>query len=143
MLGHHALDILVVVTLENAPQLTSVAKSDLRFLSHPGVSCPASNLGDRRQVTFRNLDNLRTEGSPNGLRDVIAGTNESFEGLLDATEIGFGLLQSDRGACYLPSPVPNDRGDACQGGRYDKNQRQRVYLNTSNASAKGPVNPPK
>src|SRR5207245_3073823 len=132
MLGHHPLDILIVVTLENAPQLIPVAKSGFRFLPHRAVSYSADNLGDWRQTAFCNLDNLRTEGSPNGLRDVIAGTNESFEGLLDATESGFGLLQSDSGACYLPSPVPNDCGDACQGGRYDTNQRQRVYLTTTN-----------
>ena len=143
MLGHHPLDILIVVTLENAPQRIPVAKSGFRFLPHCAVSYSADNLGDWRQTAFCNLDNLRAEGSPNGLRDVIAGTYESLESVLDAAEIRFGLLQSDRGACYLPSPVPNDCGDACQGGRYDKNQRQRVYLNTSNASAKGPVNPPK
>jgi len=143
MLGHHALDILVVVTLENAPQITSVAKSDLRFLSHPGVSCPASNLGDWRQATFCNLDNLRAEGSPNGLRDVIARTNESFKSAIYAAEIGFGLSQSDTGVCYLPSPIPNDCGDASRSGRHGKDQQQRVDLNTSSESPEEPVNPPK
>src|SRR5438445_6112660 len=139
MLGHHPLDILIVVTFENTPQLISVAKSDLRFLPHPTVSYSANNLGDWWQTTFCNLHNLRAEGSPNGLRDVIAGTNESLERGLDVAEIGFGLSQSCTGACYLPSPVPNDRGDACRGGRYDKDQRQRVHLNTSNRSAGEPT----
>jgi len=143
MLGHHPLDILIVVTLENAPKLIPVAKSGFRFLPHRAVSYSADNLGDWWQTAFCNLDNLRAEGSPNGLRDVIAGTYESLESVLDAAEIGFGLLQSDRGACYLPPPVPNDCGDACHGGSYDKDQRQRVHLNTSNESAEGPVNPPK
>src|SRR6267143_5834974 len=112
MLGHHPLHILIVVTLENAPQLISVAKSDLRLLPHRTSSDSANNLGDWRQATFCNLNNPRAEGSPNGLRDVIAGTNESLESGLDAAEIGFGLPQSHTGAFYLPSPVPNDRGDA-------------------------------
>src|SRR3989475_9401404 len=116
MFGHHPLDILIVVTLENAPQLASVANRDLRFPPHLSVSCPAYHLGDWWQTAICNLDNLRAEGSPNGLRDVIAGTYESLESVLDAAEIGFGLLQSDRGACYLPSPVPDDCGDACHGG---------------------------
>src|SRR3989441_9654145 len=90
MVGHHPLDVLVVVILENAPQLASMAKSDLRFLPYPAVSCPAYNLGDRRQATFCNLDNLRAEGSPNRLRDVIAETNESIESVLYFAEIGFG-----------------------------------------------------
>ena len=65
MLGHDALGVLVVVILENAPQFTSMAKSDLRLLPYPAVSYPAYNLGDRGQATFCNLDNLRAEGSPN------------------------------------------------------------------------------
>src|SRR5439155_697709 len=72
MLRHHPLDVLVVVNLENAPQLVSMAKSDLRFLPHPPVSCPAYNLGDRRQDTFCNPDNLRAEGSPNRPREITA-----------------------------------------------------------------------
>src|SRR2546422_10576114 len=143
MLGHHPLDILVVVTLENAPKLIPVAKSGFRFLPHRAVSYSADNLGDWRQTAFCNLDNLRAEGSPNGLRDVIAGTNESFEGLLDATEIGLGPPQADAGACYLPAPIPNDCGDACRRGRHDKDQRQRVDLNASNESSEEPVNPAK
>src|SRR5437867_5239654 len=107
MLGHHPLDKPIVVTLENAPQRISVAESDLRFLPHPTVSYAANHLGDSGQVTFCNLDDLRAEGSPNGLRDVIAGTNESLESGLDGEEIGFGLSQSRTGACYPPSPVPN------------------------------------
>ena|SRR5437867_2938890 len=143
MLGHHPLDILVVVALENALQLTPVAKSDLRLLPHPIVSYPAYNLGDWWQTALSNLDNPRAEGSPNRLRDVVAGTNESFEGLLDATEIGLSLSQSDKGACYLPSPIPNDGGDSCRGGRHDRDQRQWVDLNTSNESSEEPVNPAK
>src|SRR2546427_910552 len=131
MLGHHPLDILVVVTLENAPKLIPVAKSGFRFLPHRAVSYSADNLGDWRQTAFGNLDDLRPEGSPNGLRDVVAGTNESLESVLDSTEIGFGLSQSDTGARYLVSPVPNDGGDTCRGGCHDKAQRERVHLNTS------------
>src|SRR5437870_11105661 len=134
MVGHHPLDVLVVVILENAPQLASMAKSDLRFLPHPAVSCPAYNLGDRRQATFCNLDNLRDEGSPNRLRDVIAGTNESLESALNTAEIGFGFSQSDEGACHLASPVPSDGDDACRRARHDKAQRQPVALNTSDES---------
>src|SRR2546422_8024441 len=143
MFGHHPLEILIVVTLESAPQLASVANRDLRFPPRLSVSCPAYNLGDCWQTAICNLDNLRAEGSPNGLRDVIAGTNERFEGLLDATEIGSGLSQSDQGACYLPSPIPNDGGDSCRGGRHDRDQRQWVDLNTSNESSEEPVNPAK
>src|SRR5438445_7350621 len=135
MLGHHPLDILIVVTLENAPKLIPVTKSGFRFLPHRAVSYSADNLGDWRQTAFCDLDNLRAEGSPNGLRDVIAGTNESLESGLNAAEIGFGLLQSDKGACHLASPVPNDCDDACRGGRHDKGQRQCVDLNTSDESA--------
>jgi len=120
-----------------------VAKSDLRFLPHPAVSYPAYNLGDWRQAALCKLDNLRAEGSPNGLRDVIAGTNESLESGLNAAEIGFGLSQSDKGACHLASPVPNDCDDACRGGRHDKDQRQWVDLSTSDESAEEPVNPRK
>src|SRR5438552_4961194 len=126
MLGHHPLDVLVVVILENAPQLTSMAKSDLRLLPHLTVSYPAYNLGDRRQATFCNLDNLRAEGSPNRLRDVIAGTNETLDSVLYFAEIGFGLSQSDTGACDLPSPIANDSGDACRDGRHANDQRHRV-----------------
>ncbi len=111
------------MTLENAPQLISVAKRDLRLLPYHTVSYPAYNLGDWRQTNFCHPDNLRAEGSPNGLGDVIAGTNESLESVIDTVEIGFGLSQSDTGACDLPSPIPNDSGDASRGGRYDKNQR--------------------
>src|SRR3989454_10783776 len=142
MLGHHPHDILVVVTLENAPQLIPLPNSDLRLLPHPAVSYSAYNLGDWWQSAFCDLDNLRAEGSPTRLRDVIAGTNESFESVLYFAEIGFGLSQPDTGACSLPSPIPNDSGDACRGGRHDKDQRQRVDLNTSNESAEEPVNPP-
>src|SRR3989441_8558663 len=138
MVGHHPLDVLVVVILENAPQLVPVAKSDLRFLPHPTVSCPAHNLGDWWQTALCNLDNLRAEGSPNRLRDVIAGPNESLESVLYFAEIGFGLSQSDTGACGLPSPIPNDSGNACRDGCHDKDQRQRVDLNTSNESAEEP-----
>src|SRR5437867_10173461 len=143
MLGHHPLDVLVVVILENAPQLASMAKSDLRFLPHPVVSCPAYNLGDRRQDTFCNPDNLRAEGSPNRLRDIIARKDESLESVLYFAEIGFGLSQSDKGACDLPSPIPNDSGNASSGGRHNKDQQQWVDLNTSSESAEEPVNPPK
>jgi hypothetical protein len=143
MLGHHPLNILVVVTLENPPQLTPAAKSALRRLPHLAVSHPAYNLGDWWQTAFYNLDNLRAEWSPKRLRDVVAGTNEILESVLDFAEIGFGLLQSDTGACDLPSPIPKDSGNACRGGRRDKDQRQRVDLNTSNESAEEPVNPPK
>src|SRR2546426_2063240 len=139
MLGDHPLDILIVATLENAPQLISVAETVLRFLPHPTVSYAANHLGDLRQAIFCNLDNLRAEGSPNGLRDVIAGTDESLESGLDAAEIGFGLSQSHTGACYPPSPVPNDRGDACGGARHDQDQRQRVHLNTFIESADEPT----
>src|SRR5437899_9833519 len=143
MVGHHPLDVLVVVILENAPQLVPVAKSDLRFLPHPTVSCPAHNLGDCWQTALCYLDNLRAEGSPNRLRDVIAGTNESIESVLYFAEIGFGLSQSDTGACDLPSPIQNDSGNSCRDGRHDKDQRQRVDLNTSNESAEEPSCPPK
>src|SRR5437667_7441434 len=143
MLGHHPLDVLVVVILENAPQLTSMAKSDLRFPPYPTVSYPAYNLGDRRQATFCNLDNLRAEGSPNRLRDVIAGTNETLESVLHVAEIGFGLSQSDTGACDLPSPIPDESGHASRGGRRCTDQQQWVDLNTSSESAEEPVNPPK
>ena len=143
MLGHHPLDVLVIVILENAPQLASMTKSDLRFLPHPPVSCPAYNLGDRRQATFCNLDNLRAEGSPNRLRDVIAGTNESLESAIYAAEIGFGLSQSGTGACYLPSPIPNHCGDPCRSACHDKDQRKRVDLNTSNEPAEEQANLPK
>src|SRR3989454_6958580 len=143
MLGHHPLDVLVVVILENALQLTSMAKSELRFLPHPAVSYPAYNLGDRGQATFCNLDNLRAEGSSNRLRDVIAGTNESLENVLYFAEIGFGLSQSDKGASDLPSPIPNESGNASRHGRRDKDQQQWVDLNTSSESAEEPVNPPK
>src|SRR2546427_4035981 len=143
MLGHHPLDVLVVVVLENAPQLTSMAKSDLRFLPHPVVSYPAYNLGDRRQATFCNLDNLRAEGSPNGFRDVIARKDESLESVLYFAEIGFGLSQSNKGACDLPSPIPDESGHASRGGRHDKYQQQWVDLNTPSRSAEEPVNPPK
>jgi len=54
-----------------------------------------------------------------------------------------GLSQPDQRACYLPSPIPKDSGDACRDGRHDKDQRQRVDLNTSNESAEEPVSPPK
>ncbi len=143
MLGHHPLDVLVVVILENAPQLASMAKSDLRFLPNPAVSYAANNLGDRRQATFCNLDNLRAEGSPNRLRDVIAREDESLESALYFEEIGFGLSQSYKGACDLPSPIPNEASNASRGGRRDKDQQQWVDLNTSNESAEEPVNPPK
>jgi len=53
------------------------------------------------------------------------------------------LSQSDKGACYLPSPIPNDGGDSCRGGRHDKDQRLRVDLNTSNESSEEPVTRPK
>src|SRR2546427_6992498 len=105
MVGHHPLDVLVVVILENAPQLASMAKSDLRFLPHPAVSYAANNLGDRRQATFYNLDNLRGEGSPNRLRDVISREDESLESALYFEEIGLGLSQSGPGARYLQSPI--------------------------------------
>src|SRR2546421_747501 len=134
MVSHHPLDILIVVTLENASQLISAAKSGLRFPSHLTVSCSANDLGDWRQTTFYNLDNLRAEGSPNRFRDVVAGTDESLESGIDVEKIGFGLSQSYTGACYLSSPVPNDRGDACHGDCDDKDQRQRVQLNTSEDS---------
>src|SRR3989475_11474946 len=98
MFGHHPLDILIVVTLENAPQLASVANRDLRFPPHLSVSCPAYHLGDWWQTAICNLDNLRAEGSPNGLRDVIAGTNESLESVLDHTKIGFCLSQPNASA---------------------------------------------
>src|SRR2546422_5750985 len=124
MLGHHPLDILIVVTLENAPKLIPVTKSGFRFLPHRAVSYSADNLGDWWQTAFCNLDNLRAERSPKRLRDVIAGTNERLESVLDFAEIGFGLLQSDTGACDLPSPIPKDCGNACRGGRRDKDQRQ-------------------
>src|SRR2546427_5092815 len=137
---HHPLDILMVMTLEKVPHLISVAKNGLRFLPHPRVSYPAYNLGDWWQTAFSNLGNLRAEGSPNELRDVIAGPNESFESVLDPAEIGLGLSQSVKGACYLPSPVPNDCGDSCRDSRHDKDQRQRVHLNTSSESAEEPVN---
>src|SRR5438093_10432455 len=127
MLGHHPLDVLVVVIRENALQLTSTAKSELRFLPHPAVSSPAYNLGDRGQATFCNLDNLRAEGSPNRLRDVIAGTNESLESVLYFAEIGFGLSQSCKGACDLPSPIPNESSNASRGGRRDEDQQQWVH----------------
>src|SRR5467141_771455 len=143
MLCHHVLDILIVMTLEKVPQLISVAKYGFRYLPHLVVSCPADNLGDRWQNAFRNLDNLRPERSPNGLRDEIAGTNESFEGGLDAAEIGLSLPQSDTGACYLPSPEPNDGGDSCRGGRHNKDQQQRVHHTTSNESSEEAVNRPK
>src|SRR2546426_9716103 len=143
MVGHHPLDVLVVVILEKAPQLASMAKSDLRFLPYPAVSCPAYNLRDWRQASFCNLDNLRAEGSPNRLRDVIAGTNESLESVLYFAEIGFGLSQSDKGASDLPSPKPNESGNASRHGRRDTDQQQRVDLNTSSESAEEPVNPPK
>jgi hypothetical protein len=143
MLGHRPPDILIVMTVENSPQLISAAKNGLRFLPLPRVSYPAYNLGDWWQTDFCNLDNLRAERSPNGLRDVIAGTNESFESPLDPEEVGLGLSQCDKGACYLPSPVPNDCGDSCRGCRHDKYQRQRVDLNTSSDSAEERVNLPK
>jgi hypothetical protein len=69
--------------------------------------------------------------------------NESLESVLYFAEIRFGLSQSDTGVCYLPSPVPNDSGNSCRGGRHGKDQQQRVDLNTSNESAEEPVNPPK
>src|SRR5437016_91570 len=143
MLGHDALGVLVIVILENAAQFTSMAKSDLRLLPYPAVSYPAYNLGDRRQATFCNPDNLRAEGSPNRLRDVIARKDESLESVLYFAEIGFGLSQSDKSACDLPSPIPNDSGNASRGGRHNKDQRQWVDLNTSSESAEEPVNPPK
>ena len=143
MLGHHPLDILVVVALENALQLTPVAKSDLRLLPHPIVSYPAYNLGDWWQTALSNLDNPRAEGSPNRLRDVIAGTNESLESAIYAAEIGFGLSQSGTGACYLPSPIPNHCGDPCRSACHDKDQRKRVDLNTSNEPAEEQANLPK
>src|SRR3989442_14076667 len=123
MVGHHPLDVLVVVILENAPQLASMAKSDLRFLPHPAVSCPAYNLGDRRQATFCNLDNLRGEGSPNRLREVIAGTNENIEGGLYFAQKRIGLSQSDTGAWNLPLPIRNDSGHASPNGHPDKGER--------------------
>src|SRR6267143_437062 len=126
MLCHHVLDILIVMTLEKVPQLISMAKYGFRYLPHLVVSCPA--------------DNLRPERSPNGLRDEIAGTNESFEGGLDAAEIGLSLPQSDTGACYLPSPEPNDGGDSCRRGRHNKDQQQRVHHTTSNESSEEAVN---
>jgi len=86
---------------------------------------------------------LDLQRSTNGLRDVITGTNEGFEGLLDATEIGSGLSQSYKGACYLPSPIPNDDGDSCCDDRHDGDQGQRVDLNTSDESSEEPVNRPK
>ena len=131
------------MVLESVQQLISVANRDLRFLPHLSVSCAAYNLGDWWKAAFCNLDDLHPYGSPNGLRDVIAGTNESFEGLLDATEIGLGLSQSDNGACYLPSPIPNDDGDSCRGGRDERDQRQRVDFNTSDESSEEPANRPK
>ena len=143
MLGHHPLDILIVVTLENAPKLIPVAKSGFRFLPHRAVSYSADNLGDWWQTAFCNLDNLRAEGSPNRLRDVIARKDESLESVLYFAEIGFGLSQSDKSACDLPSPIPNDSGNASRGGRHNKDQRQWVDLNTSSESAEEPVNPPK
>ena len=143
MLGHHPLDILIVVTLENVPQLISVVNCDFRFLPDLSVSSSAYNLRDRWQTAFCNLDNLRAEGSPNRLRDVIAGTNESLESAIYAAEIGFGLSQSGTGACYLPSPIPNDDGDSCRGGRDERDQRQRVDLNTSDESSEEPANRPK
>ena len=143
MLNHHSLDILIVVTLENASQLISAAKSGLRFPSHLTVSCSANDLGDWRQNTFYNLDNLRAEGSPSRFRDVVAGTDEGLESGLDVEKIGFGLSQSHTGACYLPSPVPNDRGDARHADCDDKAQRQRVRLYTSEESMNESVNRPK
>ena len=53
------------------------------------------------------------------------------------------LSQSDKGACYLPSPIPEDGGDSCHGCRYDRDQRLWVDLNTSNESSEEPVNRPK
>jgi len=143
MLSHHPLDILIVVTLENASELISATKSGFRFTSYLTISCSANHLGDWRQITFYNLDNLRAEGSPNRFRDVVAGTDESLESGIDGEKIGFGLSQSHTGACYLPFPVPNDRGDACPDDCDDKDQRQRVHLNTSEESMNESVNPPK
>src|SRR5438093_10902372 len=143
MLGHHPLDILIVLTLENVPQLISVVNCDFRFLPDLSVSSSAYNLRDRWQTAFCNLDNLRAEGSPNRLRDVIAGTNESLESAIYAAEIGFGLSQSGTGACYLPSPIPNHCGDPCRSACHDKDQRKRVDLNTSNEPAEEQANLPK
>jgi len=56
---------------------------------------------DRRRATFCDLDDLRSEGSPNGLWDAIAGTNEGFEHGLDSEKIDFFLSQSNPGALYL------------------------------------------
>jgi len=54
-----------------------------------------------------------------------------------------GLAQSDSGASYLPSPVPNDGGDCRRGSRHDEDQQKRVDLNTSTESSEEPVNWPK
>src|SRR5437870_5937372 len=143
MLSHHPVDILIVVILEKASEFISAAKSGFRFTSYLTISSSANHLGDGRQTTFYNLDNLRAEGSSNRFRDIVAGTDESLERGIDVEKIGFGLSQSCTGACYLSSPVPNDRGDACPGDCDDKDQRQRVHLNTSEESMNESVNPPK
>ena len=143
MLSHHPLDILIVVILEKASEFISAAESGFRFTSYLAISCSANHLGDWRQTTFYDLDNLRAEGSPNRFRDVVAGEDESLESGIDLEKIDFGLSQSHTGECYLPFPVPNDRGDACPGDCDDKDQRQRVHLNTSEESMNESVNPPK
>src|SRR2546421_3690578 len=104
MLSHHPLDILIVVTLENASELISAAKSGFRFTSYLTISCSANHLGDWRQTTFYNLDNLRGEGSPNRFRDVVARKEEGLKSGIDLEKIGFGPSQSLTGACYLPFP---------------------------------------
>src|SRR5438132_9666661 len=139
MLSHHPLDILIVVTLENASELISAAKSGFRFTSYLIISCSANHLGDWRQTTFYNLDNLRAEGSPNRFRDVVAGTDESLESGIDLEKIDFGLSQSHTGECYLTFPVPNDRGDDCPGDCDDKYMRQMIHLKTSYESMNASV----
>src|SRR5437879_11698855 len=98
MLSHHPLGILIVVILEKASDFISAAKSGFRFTLYLTISSSANHLGDWRQTTFYNLDNLRAEGSPNRFRDVVAGTDESLESGIDGEKIGFGLSQSHTGA---------------------------------------------
>jgi hypothetical protein len=130
MPGDHSLDVLLVVFIEDLPKLVRLTENALEPIPHRGVPHATDDFGDRRQDSFCDLGGLGFKRPSGSLRNVAACTDEGLEEAFDAAEIGNGLLQSNAGLSHLPLPVPEDRGNAYDGGRQDWDQQQRVHPTT-------------